>query len=400
MLFHALIIALNRNTLNLSWIVVDSGKKPFKSIAHKTPVQPRLRNNLVYISIFLTLLMNAPPLSSADSKQSMANTKIATNMITAAKAFLNSLTPELHAKASIAFNSDERFNWKFFPARRKGVPLKELNDASVQAAHKLLQTALSHRGYQKTVNIIQLENVLRALEGSDYRDPGLYYLSFFGEPDLTGNWGWRFEGHHLSLNYTVVNGQAVAVTPNFWGANPATVLKGPHKGLRSLAHEEDIARTLLMSLSKQQRATAIFRDNAFRDIVTGTADQVEMLPIVGIAYQQLADEQRRLLMSLIMEYVNNMSADIAAMRIHAIQQSDLNKIYFAWAGGIEKHQPHYYRIQSETFLIEYDNIQNQANHIHAVWRDFDGDFGRDLLKEHYQTHAHKKNNQTRQTEPQ
>jgi hypothetical protein len=255
-------------------------------------------------------------------------------------------------------------------------------------AHGLLTSALSHRGYLKATNIISLEIILHEMENrSPRRDPELYYFSIFGEPRAKGTWGWRVEGHHLSMNFTVVQGR-VSVTPSFFGTNPAEVRSGPRKGLRVLAAEEDLGRELARSLSEEQRALAILSETAPPDIITFAERRVEMLKPEGISMVQMRREQAELLWRLIEEYVHRHRAELAEADMDKIQQAGPRHITFAWAGGLEPGQGHYYRVQGPTFLLEYDNTQNDANHVHTVWRDFDGDFGEDLLKRHYEEHPH------------
>jgi hypothetical protein len=321
----------------------------------------------------------------------LTNHRTAVSMVNAAKSFLNSLTPEQRSKAAFAFADDQRFDWHFIPRPRKGVPLKELDAKQRQLAHALLKTGVSQSGYLKATTIMELEIVLRELqrERTD-RDPEVYYFTIFGEPSLKEPWGWRVEGHHLSLNFTVVGGKMVATTPAFFGANPAEVRQGVRQGLRVLGAEEDKARELLLSLDEPQRAIAIFDSKAPPDILTLATKTAEPLKAVGIQARQLNKQQMNLLTRLLEEYAASMTPDLAAERLENLRRAGLDKVTFGWAGGIERGQPHYYRVQGPTFLIEYDNTQNNANHVHSVWRDFNGDFGRDLLRQHYQDTPHKR----------
>jgi hypothetical protein len=251
----------------------------------------------------------------------------------------------------------------------------------------LVRSGLSAAGYRRAEDVIRLEGVLREIQGS-FRDPALYYFSVFGEPSLERPWGWRLEGHHLSLNYTVVDGSGVAHTPSFFGANPATVRSGPLTGLRALGPEEDLARELLKSLDPAQRKRAILADRAPADIVTGDEKRVDPLAPAGIRAAELTEAQRAILVRLLDEYLARMPEDVAAARRAAIVRDGIPDVAFAWAGGVEPGQGHYYRIQGASFVVEYDNTQNGANHVHTVWRDFHGDFGRDLLREHYAAVRH------------
>jgi hypothetical protein len=256
-----------------------------------------------------------------------------------------------------------------------------------RAALVLLRSGLSDRGFTKVDTILHLEEVLFAIEGRAVRDPELYYFTVFGEPTQTGTWGWRYEGHHASLNWTVVNGRLAASTPQFLGANPADVLEGPRKGTRALAAEEDLGRALVKSLSAARRAQAVLSEAAPRDILTSNSREAAIQEDKGIPYGQLTDQEQGLLLSLIQEYASAQPLAVAQSRLARVK-AGLGNIRFAWMGGLEKGQGHYYRIQGPTFLIEFDNTQDHANHIHCVWREFRGDWGKDLLAEHYRTAPH------------
>ena len=310
----------------------------------------------------------------------------AVRMFEAADAFLNALSSDQYKIACFAFEDRERYDWHYIPRRRSGLPLKDMTAAQQALALEILMTGLSESGYVKSANIMKLETVLREIESFDMgRDPGKYYFSIFGLPSAKGTWGWRVEGHHLSLNFTVVDGHLLAAAPRFLGANPAEVRTGELHGLRTLSAEEDLARKLLNSLNADQRQKAVFREQAYGDIVTGSDEKVAPLEQVGIAARALSGTQMDLLTGLIDEYISVLSPEIARQRTAAVRSSGLNQIHFGWAGALQPGRPHYYRIQGGAFLIEYDNVQNGANHIHTVWRDFTGDFGRDLLKEHYRS---------------
>jgi hypothetical protein len=218
-----------------------------------------------------------------------------------------------------------------------------------------------------------------------------YLFSVFGSPGAKGNWGWRVEGHHISLRFTIGDGavnRELSSSPMFLGANPAEVRDGGKKGLRVLGEEEDAARALVLALSADQQKTAIISATAPNDIVTMNANDIKPLPDQGVTFASLQPNQQALLTRLIEVYTSNMETDVAAARMAKIKKAGLDKIRFAWAGEIEKGKKHYYMIQGPTFLVEYDNTQNNGNHIHSVWRDFTGDFGRDLLREHLKQVAH------------
>lgn len=307
-------------------------------------------------------------------------------MAETANRWLASLTPEQRARAVFTFEDDERQNWHFIPIERKGLPLRDMTPAQKHLASALLSAGLSQQGYVKAETVMSLEDVLRLIEKGTgpERDPEKYYFSIFGEPSAAGTWGYRVEGHHLSQNYAVVNGH-VAGSPSFFGANPAEVREGPRKGLRALAAEEDLGREVIQSLDSEQRKIAVVSADAYKDILT-MSDRKAALKgqPSGLSASKMSPKQFALLMALLEDYARNMPEQIAESREEQIKKAGKD-IYFAWAGGAEKGQPHYYRIQTPAFLIEYDDTQNNANHIHSVWRDFNGDFGEDLLKIHYQT---------------
>jgi hypothetical protein len=312
-----------------------------------------------------------------------------TVMTLAAEHFLASLTPEQRVQATFPFQDDERLNWHFIPKERKGLPLLDMTPPQKALAHALLSAGLSQQGYIKAVTIMSLEDVLRMMENDDgnRRNPQKYYFSVFGTPSDTGTWGYRVEGHHLSQNFTVVNGK-VAGTPSFFGANPAEVREGPRKGLRALAAEEDLARDLLESLTPDQKKVAIVTSEAYKDILTSASRKaaLEGQPS-GLPAAKMTRKQFDLLETLLSDYASNVPEQLAQARMEQVKKAGTN-LFFAWAGVEQRGGPHYYRIQAPAFLIEYDNTQNGANHIHSVWRDFNGDFGLDLLAMHYQSSKH------------
>ena len=323
----------------------------------------------------------------------VAAERSASAMATAADRFLESLTPEQRAQAAFEFQSEERLKWHFIPTEmfpRNGLTIKAMTDAQRSRAHDLLSAGLSQRGYLTVTTIMDLETVLRALEngGRIDRDPETYFFSIFGTPSRNGAWGWRVEGHHLSLHFAIVDGTAVASSPSFFGSNPAQVRTGPKAGLRVLREREDAARTLVMALDRSQRTAAIIDDVAPDDILTGAELAIDPLSPVGVKAAALNPRQRDLLMRVIDAYTSIMADDIAAERMARIREAGHDEIGFVWAGPTDRGAQHYYRVQGPTFLIEYDNTQGGGNHVHSVWRDFAGDFGRDLLREHLQASAH------------
>jgi len=330
----------------------------------------------------------------------------------AAQAFLATLTPEQHAVATLPFDDQERFNWYFFPVPRRGIPLKDLTPEQRQLAHALISSGYSPSGAAKATTIMSLDHVLLVQEreraermirsiGSSrnmavselvlregyeavwhhVRHSDLYFITVFGEPSLDQTWGWRLDGHHVCLSVTVVDGREVVAAPTFFGANPAEVRHGPRAGLRALAAEEDLARRLLATLDGEQRSRAIVDPEAPDDILTFNHRRAERLEEVGVAAADLGPDARDGLIALLEQYADALPAEVATRRMEAARAA-FERLRFAWLGGTERGQRHYYRIQSPTFLIEYDCTQDNANHIHTVWREFEGDFGLDLLGRH------------------
>ena len=310
------------------------------------------------------------------------------SMAEAAQAFLDTLTPEQHAAVTFPFNSDDRFDWHYIPRERKGVPLRAMTAAQKKAGLSLVEASLSAEGYTKSERIRQLEQILYDREGRAMRDTELYFFMIFGEPSADGTWGWRYEGHHISQNWTVLDGMLSASTPQFFGTNPAYVREGSRAGERVLVLEDILPRSLIASMSAAHRRAAIVSDEAPSDILTTSDRQAAIQENTGVAFGDLSRGQQDILWALIEEYAEAQPASIAAERLAKVKEAGLDGIRFAWMGSLEDREPHYYRVQGPTFLIEYDNVQNRANHVHSVWRDFDGDFGRDMLAAHYRQYAH------------
>lgn len=330
-------------------------------------------------------------------------------MTTAATRFLDALNADQRKQATYPLESDEYLRWNFIPTEafpRNGLRLKDMTEAQQKLAHDLLKSGLSDRGYQTYTSIIALEDILRVVEGARAgtpaqggapgggraggrggfgRDPSVYFFTVFGQPSATGNWGWRVEGHHVSLHFAVSKGAVIASTPSFAGSNPAEVRDGAEKGKRVLAHLEDTGRALVMALDEKQRATAIINATAPNEIVTNNQLDIKPLSPDGLKVSAMTTAQRQLLMNVIDAYAGLMAPDIASQRMAKITAAGLENIGFAWAGPVERGALHYYRVQGPSFLIEFDNTQNNGNHVHSIWRDFNGDFGRDLLREHIKT---------------
>ena len=314
----------------------------------------------------------------------------ALRMTEAATRFLEALDPEREALAAFPFDSDVRQDWHYVPRSRVGLPRGRMDVSQLESAHALMASGLSAVGARKAEQIIRHESILGRIEGDSaqfLRDPGLYFFNVFGRPGAEDRWGWRVEGHHLSLNYTFAGGELQSPTPSFFGSNPAEVPDGPEKGLRILEMEEELGRDLFLSLSPEQRAHAVIYADAPRDMITRADREVALGDPVGLPASAMTADQRDKLMALVRVYLDKNSEELRARALRKIEAEGVDGIFFAWAGGVQRMQGHYYRLHGPSFFVEYDNVQNGANHIHSVWRDIDSDFGRDLLREHYE-HAH------------
>jgi hypothetical protein len=308
-------------------------------------------------------------------------------MVTAANRFLGALTPEQRTRTTFALDDTaERTRFNFIPTEsfpRKGLLLRDMSEPQRKLAHELLKSGLSDRGYFTYTQIMALEDILKVLEqpARFERDKEKYFFSVFGTPAEKGAWGWRFEGHHISLHFTMLDGKPIA-SPTFAGTNPAEVREGPEKGKRVLGQQEDAGRALVMALDATQRAAATISATAPNEIVTTNQLDIKPLAPEGIKASAMTPAQREALMQVLDAFVGLMTPEIAADRMAKITAAGIGNVTFAWAGPVERGQKHYYRVQGPTFLLEFDNTQNDGNHVHSIWRDFKDDFGRDLLREH------------------
>ena len=315
-------------------------------------------------------------------------------MAEAARTFLDALDEERRERAVYPFDSDERGNWHYVPRPRNGLARRDMTDAQLAALEALLRASTSESGAAKALAIMDNEALLGEIEAAagtlwHERDPGLYMVTIFGDPGSgdTGDgspWGWRMEGHHVSLNYSVFGDELVAVTPSFLGANRAEVLHGPHKGRRILPDEEELGRALFTSLDALQRNGAVIYPVTPREFFTRNSRRVEINTALGYPAALMGADQRERLMRLVRIYLERKPADVVATALKKIEGEGIEKIVFGWAGSVHRFQPHYYRLHGPAFYAEYDNTQDNANHIHSVWRDIAGDFGVDLLAEHYE----------------
>jgi hypothetical protein len=317
-----------------------------------------------------------------------------TNAVTkAANKFLQTLTPEQKLKTQFPFDDEERYRWFYVPIERKGITLNDMDAKQKDAAMELMHAVLSDKGFEKTTAIINLENVLKAVEerpaDDKYRDPGNYHFSIFGNPS-DSIWGWRLEGHHISFNFSSQNNQLVSGTPGFLGANPAVVLSGPQKGLEILKDETKLGFAFLNALDAAQKQKAIIITKAPADIITGNSRKAVINNTEGILYSELSKAQQKQFLELLSLYIQRYKQEFATKMMKDIEGAGLNNLRFVWAGALEPGvgNPHYYRIQGPTIIIEYDNTQNNANHVHTVIRDLKNDFGGDQLLEHYKNGHH------------
>ncbi len=353
---------------------------------------------------------------TASAAAAIYRAQTAPDMAAAANTFLVSLNAQQLSKVKYDLTHAERMNWFFTPVPRNGLPLKEMEPQQRHLAMSMLSAALSQKGFMKATTIMSLEQVLRDQEaaargaapanptagggrggggGGITRDPELYFFTIFGTPSNDSAWGWRVEGHHVAVNITLDKGRIVSAGPTFFGSNPALVKEGPRQGLRVLGKEEDLGRGLLMSLDPSQKKLAVLDVKAPGDIITMNSKRVEFgtkaqyaMPAKpeGLPASKMNAKQMDQLMALIQEYTSGRtSADYAAITMADIRKAGVVNIYFAWAGGEKMGDPNYYRVHGPTFLIEYDNTQNGANHVHSVFRDLKNDFGVDTLREHYKT---------------
>lgn len=333
------------------------------------------------------ILTNAKPIPSAASN-------VVRKMAETADRWLDSLSDGQRSEACFPFAGDERYFWHYTPVERNGLMLSQMTAEQQSLAYEMMATGYSASGYAMARQIIELETLLGEWEAINnqasnwQRLEDRYWFSVFGEPGSDDPWGWRVGGHHIGIIATVVNGEDLSLHPLFFGSNPAEVMHGEHKGLRTLAEEEDWARDLVNSMTDDQRRVAIVDPVAPADILTRTYRVTDptMTP-QGIGFTRLDDIQRQRVVDLIRHYVFRAS-DVAAENYwNHIEKSGWDSVYFAWAGPLERWQGHYYNIRHDRFVIEYDNTQNGANHIHSVLRDYAHDFGEDLLAAHYR-HAH------------
>lgn len=370
------------------------------------PFQSCLRVRLLSAAVFAAGLGISSHSSSPESLMTLTATR-----------FIESLTPAQRANTVFEVSDPERVTWHYFPERgfqleygreRRGIMFKEMDPKQRHLAYALMASGLSQGGFIKATTIMSIEEVVRVIEAdtTGNRDAERFHFTIFGKPGDSGVWAWRVEGHHVVLNFTIKDGKAISTSPLFFGSNPHEVPLPPHKGMRALGGEEDLARELVLSLDATQRKRAIYDEFAPFDIMTmGTMRaRLEAAP-PGIPASALSPRQRALLTGLIAEYAGNVAPALAARRMEQARTAAPSRLFFAWAGTTERPTPRpveigkpttgnrarqgiYYRVQSPAFLIEYNNTQNYSNHSHSVWRDWNGDFGMDVLSQHFRDFDH------------
>ena len=313
----------------------------------------------------------------------------ASEITAAVLAWLTALDDAQRAATTFPFDGPERFVWDYVPGPRAGLAFSDMRPDQRAAASAVIASSMSDRTAGEIQAIIALETVLGELERaagrSDWgrRDPELYWLAVFGEPGDAAPWSWRIGGHHVAIHVTLDGGSVIGVTPSFLGANPAVVPSGGLAGTRTLPGEEALARELLSTLTPDERRVAVVADRAPADILTGTGRRADVRPVpVGIRHEDLDGTGRAGLERLLRHYVDRVRPEIADAAWAEIVDAGLAGVTFAWAGSDVPGRGHYYAIRGSGFVVEYDNTQNGANHIHAVWRDLENDWGEDLLAAH------------------
>jgi hypothetical protein len=317
--------------------------------------------------------------------------RTAAQEITAAvSVWLDGLHAGQRSRATFPFDSQERFAWQYTPGPRAGLAIRDMDPLQRAAAASIVRASLSPRGAAEVEAVIAIETVLGELEqasdrpGWRRRDPELYWFAVFGAPDDRAPWSWRIGGHHVAIHLTLAGGRVIGSAPSFLGANPAVVPLGPSAGSRALTGEEEIARALLAGLTERQRRSAIVDDTAPADILSGNGPRAVMASVpIGIRYSELDRSGRDMLERLVRHYLGRARSAIEVAEWDRIRATGLDGVTFAWAGPVVAGHGHYYAVRGPGFLLEYDNTQNGANHIHAVRRDLANDWGEDLLATHY-----------------
>jgi hypothetical protein len=319
-------------------------------------------------------------------------------MASAAMEFLGSLTEQQRQTARLPCGDDRRYVWDYRPIEstpRNGLRLINMNAEQKRKALALLDIGLSARGADTVRMIMDLETPLLLTEKIEgrvtpfVRHPEQFAVCVFGDPAGRLPWAWHVGGHHVGVHFTVIDGDRIASVPLFFGANPAQVRHGPTAGQRTLPEEEDLARALVRGLSPELRRIAVVSDTAYPDILTDHYPVANAFaPPRGLAWSSMDGETRSQLASLLRYYITRVNEELSSTYWRKVE-SEFEDVTFAWTGSVEPGHGHYYTIKAASWLIEYDNTQNEANHIHSVLRDITGDWGNDLIAQHY-AESHKK----------
>ena len=317
----------------------------------------------------------------------ISQSNLAHQMTVAGVNFYNSLSDNQKNITFFDYLDGERLFWYYPPLNRHGLPIRDMEEDQISLAFELLSTGLTEKSYQQAKQIISLESILGPIEKAAgkitfKRDPKLYYFTIFGIPGQKDPWGWRVEGHHISIHFSIWGNEIISMTPFFFGSNPAEVRSGPESGLRILKEREDIAFELINSLDKSQKRNAIIYPEAPYDILTYNSSRVSLPKEEGLKVSKMSKSQKTILNKLLGEYVNQVPDELSKVKLEKISNYGIDNLFFAWGGRQSLESKHYYRIHGGNFLVEFDNNQNQANHIHSVWRDVENDFGYDILREH------------------
>jgi hypothetical protein len=351
----------------------------------------RIQLKITSLGIACGLMIGLSNVVNASEAQALSD------MRDAASAWLESLSSELREQATFPLDDIERKAWSNLPAsmfKREGVRMGQMSESQRVLAHRLVRSALSSQGYLKASGIMRLDEILKGLTASDKLQFGQenYWIGIFGNPKKDVAWGWQLDGHHLALNFTVV-GDQLSVTPAFLGSDPAETLNGVDAGWYVLSDEDKQGRAFWASLDLSQRAGALLDGETPQDVITGPGRADQAPEISGLPLAKMNEQQHEKFMNLLQVYLGNLAPELAAEQRRRIFAAGIDNLHFAWS-GTEQGKPYYYRIHGPTVLVEFENSyppgqdSGKINHIHAVWRDSERDFGDDLLRRHYETSPH------------
>jgi hypothetical protein len=300
-----------------------------------------------------------------------------------AAAFLESLSQPQRAHAQMSFDAAARHDWHYIPRQRPGLPLREMEEGQRATARALLRVGFSEAGGRTALAIMERENDLRRTDPSESYDPLDYAFAVYGDPRSTGPWAWSVEGHHLSLHFTIINATDLTVTPLFMGVAPLVLHEAERDRASVLLQERDLAFEIVHALAGEEREQAIIADRSMGDILSGPGREESLRTPIGLSLGRLPDARRDAVVRLLDTYLNRLRRELAEMERTRLRQAGIESLHFAWAGSLDPGHPHYYRLHGPTLLLEYDNTQEDANHVHTVWHDPGLAFG-DALRTHYE----------------